>query len=387
MSNKLKYLKRTINNRQYYYFRIRHENLNGEKDVYATTLKELEKKVKKIKLELDNNIINTKELYLNFFSKWLFEIHFVNKKSSTKEKYEGLYRNYIKTSNELKKIKLKDLDLDIIQTFYNNLFESGISESIIKNIHKLIAPSIRFAFFNNMILKDFSKGLVIPKSHTITNNSSSVIPFTLEEQFRFIKAIKGHDLECLFLTAINTGLRQGELFALTWDDLDFAANLIEVNKSVKGITEVDENGRGTYKLLLQSTKTEKSTRFVPIPLFLKNKLLLHKEFIEQHKNRIANLYEDKNLVFPNSFGNYLNASNVRKRFKKILDDNDLKKIKFHDLRHTFATRLFEVGEEPKVIQELLGHSNISITLDTYTHVLDKMKVKAISKLDSLYAEF
>lgn len=386
MSNKLKYLKRTINNRQYYYFRIRHENLNCEKDVYATTLKELEEKVKKIRLELDNNIINTKDLYLNFFSKWLFEVHFVNKKSSTKEKYEGLYRNYIKPSKDLKKVKLKDLDLDIIQTFYNNLYENGISESIIKNLHKLIAPSIRFAFFNNMILKDFSKGLVIPKSHTI-NNNSSIIPFTLEEQFKFIKAIEGHDLEALFLTALNTGLRQGELFALTWADLDFTANLIEVNKSIKGITEVDKNGRGTYKLLLQSTKTEKSTRFVPIPTFLKNKLLLHKGFIEEYKKKAANLYDDKNLVFPNSFGGYLNASNVRKRFKRILEDNELKKIKFHDLRHTFATRLFEVGEEPKVIQELLGHSNISITLDTYTHVLDKMKVKAISKLDSLYAGF
>ena len=96
------------------------------------------------------------------------------------------------------------------------------------------------------------------------------------------------------------------------------------------------------------------------------------------------MYQDNSLVFCNQFGKYIDSSRVRKVFKKVLEDNKLKDRKFHDLRHTYATRLFELGEEPKTVQELLGHSNISITLDTYTHVLESMKKKAVSKLNDLY---
>lgn len=383
--SKTRYLKRTINNKDYYYLRIRHENIVGYKDLYAESIKELDKKVKKFKLELDNNIQQSKDLFIIFFENWMFEVHFINKKASTKEKYEGLFRNYIKTYPHFKKLKIKNLDLNIFQKFYNDLATLGTSESTLRNIHKLIAPAIRYAFFNNLIIKDFSCGLSIPTNCSVLKKET-VVPFTLEEQFEFIKIIQEDDLEALYLTALNTGLRQGELFALEWSDIDFKSDLICVNKSVKSITHVSKNGREGSETILQTTKTKKSNRYSPMPQFLKIKLLEHKKKIEIEKRNAGNLYTDLNLVFPNKFGKYLSASSVRKRFKKVLKENNLPEIKFHDLRHTFATRLFEVGEEPKVIQELLGHSNISITLNTYTHVLEKLKVKAISKLDSLYLD-
>ncbi|MDD6794075.1 MAG: tyrosine-type recombinase/integrase, partial [Clostridiaceae bacterium] len=93
------------------------------------------------------------------------------------------------------------------------------------------------------------------------------------------------------------------------------------------------------------------------------------------------------------YGRYFDSTNIRKRFNKIIDNinnnepNENKKIKhrkFHDLRHTYATRLFELGEEPKTVQKLLGHANLSITMDTYTHVLEEVKRNAVSKLDNLY---
>jgi len=99
---------------------------------------------------------------------------------------------------------------------------------------------------------------------------------------------------------------------------------------------------------------------------------------------MANLYNDNNLVFCNIFGNYLDSSNVLKIMKKILDKSNIQEKRFHDLRHTYATRLFELGENPKTIQKLLGHSRLAIILDTYTHVPDAMKEQAISKIDDLY---
>jgi integrase len=102
------------------------------------------------------------------------------------------------------------------------------------------------------------------------------------------------------------------------------------------------------------------------------------------KLKLANLYNDNSLVLCNTFGNYLDSSTVRKRLKKIFLECGLEDRKFHDLRHTYATRLFELEEKPKTVQALLGHSDISVTLITDTHVLDGMKEKAVSKLDDMY---
>ncbi|MGV3027067.1 tyrosine-type recombinase/integrase [Clostridium thermobutyricum] len=382
---KTTFRKRIINNKEYYFFRLRHKNLKSPKDLYGTTVKELNKKIKDITYELDHNIKDEKESFENFFVNWLFEVNFINKKPSTKERYEGLYRNYIKNS-ELSKLKIKDISQTDIQKYYNSLIKKGISVTTITQLNKIIAPSIRYAYNNNLIIKDFTKAIILPtkKEEDKLNSKNKINPFTIDEQNKFINSIIGNDLEILFLTALNTGMRQGELLALTWNDIDFENNTISINKTVKYIAPVDTNGRGKGFVSVQTPKTVNSIRTIPLPLFLKDKLKEYK--INQSKNRLllANLYHNNNLVFCNTYGNYLDSSMVRKKFKKVLEKNNLPIRKFHDLRHTFATRLFELGENPKTVQTLLGHSNISTTLDTYTHVLSNTKEIVSNKLNDLY---
>ncbi|ABK60564.1 tyrosine-type recombinase/integrase [Clostridium novyi] len=379
---KTTYRKKTVNNKEYYFYRLRHKNLKKPKDIYAKTVKELDSKIKMIIKELDNNITNNKEYFGAFFKDWLYNTHMINKKPSTIERYDSIFRNYIEDSI-IYDIKLKELNPSDIQNYYNVLVTRGKSISSIKNLHKLIAPSIRYAYDSNRIMKDFSRAIIIPKDKEDTKlkKSSDVKPFTLEEQLKFIEAIKGHELEMLFLTALDTGLRQGELFALTWNDIDLDTRHISVNKSFKSIRNIST---GKYENIIQTPKTSNSIRLVPIPVHLIDKLKQHKLLQKTLKLKLANLYEDNTLIFCNKFGKYLDSGNVLKKFKKILNDNNLNDRKFHDLRHTYATRLFELGEEAKTVQTLLGHSNISITLDTYTHVLDSLKEKAVSKLDTLY---
>lgn len=376
------YKKRVINGKEYYYYRLRHKKIRNFKDIYATTVKELDKKVKTKVKELDDNISNNKEYLGLFFEHWLYNTHMVNKKDSTKERYDSIYRNYIKEST-IYDIKLNELVPSDIQEYYNDLLISGKSIASIRNLNKLIAPCIRYAYDSNRIIKDFSRAIVIPKDKEDDklNKVNDVQPFSLEEQLKFIEAIKGHELEMLFLTALDTGLRQGELFALTWNDIDFNSRCIKVNKSFKSIRNIST---GKYEGVVQTPKTSKSIRLVPIPVHLIDKLKQYRLYQRALKLKMANLYQDNTLVFCNKFGKYLDSGNILKKFKKILNANGLQDRKFHDLRHTYATRLFELGEEPKTVQTLLGHSNISITLDTYTHVLDSLKVKAVSKLDDLY---
>ncbi|AUN16101.1 site-specific integrase [Clostridium botulinum] len=376
------YKKKIKNGKEYYFYRLRHKNLSKPKDIYGATVKELDTKIKTIINDLDNNISNNKEFFGVFFKDWLYNTHMTNKKPSTKERYNSIFKNYIEDS-PIYELKLKNLTPSDIQNYYNDLIAKGKSVAAIKHLHKLIAPSIRYACDSNRILKDFSRAIVIPKDKEDKKlkKVSAVKPFSLKEQLHFIEIIKGHELEMLFLTALDSGLRQGELFALTWNDIDFNNKCITVNKSFKSIKNIKTN---KYENIIQTPKTDKSIRVVPIPSRLTDKLKQHKLSQKTQRLKMANLYENNNLVFCNKFGKYLDSGNVLKKFKKILKDNKLEVRKFHDLRHTYATRLFELGEEPKTVQTLLGHSNISITLDTYTHVLDNLKEKAVSKLDNLY---
>ena len=382
---KTTYKKKIKNGKEYYFYRLRHKNLLKPKDIYGTTVKELNNKIKNLIYELDNNIIDTKECFQTFFENWLFEVNFINKKPSTKERYEGLYRNYIKNSS-ISFINIKDITQTDIQRYYNALVKKNVSVSTIKQLNKIIAPSLRYAHNNNLIIKDFTKAIVLPteKEEDKLKNINKINPFTLEEQQLFIESIKGNEHEVLFLTALNTGLRQGELLALTWADIDFENSTISINKTAKYVTPVDKNGRGKGIILVQTPKTLSSIRTVPIPTFLKDKLKQHKTIQSKNRLKLANIYINNNLVFCNAYGKYLDSSRLRKEFNKILITNQLKARKFHDLRHTFATRLFELGENPKKVQTILGHSNISTTLDTYTHVLESSKESISNKLDNLY---
>lgn len=383
---KTTYKKKIKNGKEYYFYRLRHKNLVKPKDMYGITVKELDKKIKDLTYELDHNVINNKECFENFFENWLFEVNFINKKPSTKERYEGLYRNYIKNSS-ISSINIKDINQTDIQRYYNALLKKNISVSTINQLNKIIAPSIRYAHNNNLIIKDFTKAILLPteKEENKLKNMNKINPFTLEEQQLFIKSIQGHEHEILLLTALNTGMRQGELLALTWNDIDFNNNTISINKTAKYVTPVDKEGRGKGSILIQTPKTLSSIRTIPIPVFLKDKLKHHKKLQSKNRLKLANLYNNNNLIFCNTYGKYLDSSRLRKEFHNILITNHLKVIKFHDLRHTFATRLFELGENPKKVQTILGHSNISTTLDTYTHVLEKSKESISNKLDDLYS--
>lgn len=382
---KVNYKKKIKNGQEYYFFRLRHENLYKPKDIYAKTVAELESKIKKATIQLDNDVICSNQSFGDFFKNWLFDIHSYNVKPTTLERYYGIYHGYIENCplSDIKIQKLKSFD---IQNYYNKLFRAGKSVNIIRNVNILIAPCIRYAYNNDVIIKDFSRSVILPKLKEADKleKQKQVIPFTLEEQRVFIEAIKGDKLEVLYLTALNTGLRQGELLALTWNDIDFNKQCIYVNKAIKRVAKVDKDGRHESDILLQSTKTTTSNRTVPMPVILIKVLRQYK--IKQFQNPLigSKYYSNNNLVFCNEYGTYLVRGTVLKNFKKTLRNNGINPRKFHDLRHTYATRLFELGENPKTVQTLLGHSNVAVTLDTYTHVLDNVKDNAVSKLNDLY---
>lgn len=319
---------------------------------------------------------------------WLFEIVKMRAKPSTFERYEGIYRNYIKNSS-IYGLKLYDIKSLQIQRYYNELFTSGKSSSMIKNLNKLLKAFFNYALAEGYILKNpcSGKGIVIPKSDNLEldNEEDEIKVFSDEEIDKLKKSLVKNRIKALFLLGLGTGLRQGELLALKWSDIDFDKRELKVQRSIKKVSVINNDYSREMKTLIQVPKTKGSLRTVPIPSSLIPILKEHKQKQTLEKIKAGPSYIDNDFVFTTELGNTIDARNLIRAYKRALKNANIPYRKFHNLRHTYATKLFEAGVPLKTVSELLGHSNISITANIYTHVMPKEKITAAEKLNILFS--
>jgi len=210
---------------------------------------------------------------------------------------------------------------------------------------------------------------------------------TEEEQILFFDACKGTFYDNLFVTAVNTGLRQGELAALTWNDIDFENKEIDVNKT---LVYQQYEGDDCKTFHVGPPKTVSSNRKVPINR--QCEIALKKQYILRNNvwaRDYARINEDcGDLVFVTKMGAPMNAQNFTDAIRAVLRVvnefrdplEQIEEFSSHCFRHTFATRCFEGGVSMKTVQNILGHASISMTMDLYTHILDKHKVDEMSKI-------
>lgn len=267
-----KYKKKIKNGIEYYFYRIKTNN--GYKDLYGKTTKELEEKIKEIEKNIINNINikGSKQNYGDFLRNWIYNVKFLNIKNTSKEVYISIYEKHIKNKS-ITKVKINELNRIMIQNYYAKLKKEKTGIPTIKIIHFLISGSIRYAYENDLIIKDFTKGLIIPKQseEEKLKKINKVNPLTKEQQKKFIRAIEGNELELMYLMALYTGARQGELIALEWKDINLKNCTMNINKIAKYQHEINEEGNGEYKTEIQTPKTRKSIRKVPFPKELRKK--------------------------------------------------------------------------------------------------------------------
>lgn len=376
------YKKRLINGEEYYYEVIElPRKANGKrnrKHICAKTVTELKTKLATINNDIYNGVdVSNSKTFGSMIHDWIYNIHFKNKKISTINRYEGLYNLYIKNSSLTNK-KISNLKALDIQEFYNALENDNITASTINMIHRVIKPFLNYLFINSLTIKDLGTPgmLKLPK---VKKKNTDITVLSLEDQQKFINSLDDDNSDkILFIFALSTGLRLGEILALTWDDLN--NGMVRVDKNIKNVKVNDK-----WTLLLQDTpKTEKSNRYVPVPKNVLSQLEIHKKKQIELKSKAESLYTYNNLIFATDFGTYIDPSNLNRRFKKALVKADLTPIKFHSLRHTYATRLFENDIQPKVVSDLLGHKDITTTLNLYTWVLDSQKNKAANIINNIF---
>lgn len=294
------------------------------------------------------------------------------------EQYLELYSNQLRETTlksrtiriknhiipELGNIKLQKLNRTQYQKFINKKLET-MKESTVKGIHGTFMVIVNKAVQHNIIDRNRLSGVSISKE----DNSEPVKFLTREQIDQFLKAAKTfkYDHYVAVFTLLRTGLRKGELLALTWDDIDFDNNLITINKN--------RNHLGTFP-----PKTKKSNRVISIDKTLAKEL--KKFYIWQKKNKLkSKVYRENNYVFVNENGFEYNEWKLNKILTEICKKAKLKKIGPHVLRHTHAVMLLESGVDIKTVSDRLGHTKINMTADVYLHVSRKQEDEAVAKLE------
>jgi integrase len=197
-----------------------------------------------------------------------------------------------------------------------------------------------------------------------------------EEARRLLDAARGDPLEALWVLALTTGVRQGELLGLKWSDIDLDGGRLHVRRTAYRL-----RGRGWVEAEPKSQTARRSVALTPLAV---DALRRHKARQRAQRLRAGPLWEDRDLVFANAVGGYLEPQNLlRRAFWPLLQKAGLSRLRFHDLRHSAATLLLAQGVHPKVVQELLGHSSISLTLDTYSHTVPDLQAEAAARLERL----
>lgn len=361
------------------YFRItrtighKADGTSIKKEFYGTNKSDAEEKANEYLNNIKNGLVTNFDYITvaELMHTWLFTVlHNSSKiKPSTFQRYESIYRNYVKDSpiagNRL--INIKPIQ---IQNFYNSLSKKNYSHSQISTLNTVLKVFFNWCIDNDYLIKNPCLKVNIKgnKSDIVNNERKDVIVLS-EEEIRIIKDyIKDTDFELIFLLDLATGLRQGELLALDWKHIDLINKTLTVDRNVKEVYIYDDETHKHIETVFQIPKTKKSFRTIPLPDSIINYLL-------KIKNKNGLLFSDKE-------GNPLKGKNVSTAWRKILKKCNIPHKKFHAIRHTYASLLLNNGIDIETVAELMGHTAISIT-QTYLHSFSKTKSKAVNKLNSI----
>jgi len=303
-------------------------------------------------------------------------------KPRTWDRYEEQVRLHL--IPHLGRLSLERLGPADVQRTYAALLDRGLSPATVKRshatLHRALEQAVRWR-----VLPTNIAGLVDPPR--VTHRDMSVL--SPEQARRLVDAVVGDRLEALYVLAVTAGLRQGELLALRWSDVDLDGGSLAVTGSLVRVYAPRRLARepGVPRSHLESTepKTRRSRRRVELTAVALDALRRRRGAWVAERVGAANVWQDRDLVFCSATGGYLHASRLTEQFKALLRRSGLPPIRFHDLRHTAATLMLSRGVHPKVASEMLGHATVAVTLDLYSHVTETMQRGAAEAMNTVFA--
>ncbi len=348
-----------------------------QRSVYGRTRKIVSEKLTEIQHSIHNNTyINPTTLTVEeWLDIWLQDYKINVIKPTTLSTYNARIEGHLKP--KLGHILLKNLTSHKVQQFANDLLKENMSPKHISGIINVLKASIEQAIKNEMLNKNVAKHIVLPK---VQSKKTEIL--TVDEQKNFIEVCKETYLGNVFIFSLGTGMRIGEVLALSWNDIDLTNDTINVNKTLT-ITKDYTDPNSKWLISFGTVKTSSSNRIIPIMSPIKKLLKEQMLYQDSLKDIACELYNyEHNLVFTTKLGTPLDPRNMQRTFHNIRKKANIDYMSIHALRHTFASRGLENGIDLKVMQDLLGHSSIKMTADLYTHVLPDKKALEITKLEN-----
>jgi integrase len=283
------------------------------------------------------------------------------------------YGSYVKLHviPTLGSLQLAKLTAQHLQRLYAAKLNEGLTPTTVNLIHKVLHRALEDALRWGLVQRNVCELIDPPR-----RAHHEMSPHSADEARRLLEAVTGDRLEALAILALTTGMRQGELMALKWRNIDLSNATLQVQTTAKLV-----NGQ----LFVEETKTRRSRRRIALSPMAVEALKRHKARQNEERLRAGTRWQDNDYVFPNTIGKLLDPRSLRRRwFDKVLERAGLPHIRFHDTRHTAATLLLLQGVHPKVVSEMLGHASIAITLDLYSHVLPDMQRDASAAMERLF---
>jgi integrase len=346
---------------------------NGKRKVlYGDTSDDVRRQLAKAVRERDQGITAQSDDRLTvaaYLAGWL-ERGTPRWRASTHERYAEQVAH---VSAALGKTRLLKLSAAQVERLYAQLLESGLSGSSVAHLHTCLKSALKDAVRKRILAVNVCEMVTPPRAA-----HAEIHPLDETQANAFLLASRGERQEALFILALRTGMRQGELCALAWQDVNMERGTLLVRRSVRA------RKGGGYEFMPPKTKAGKRT--ITLKPAVIEALKGHRARQAEERLFLGAAWQDNGLVFPSTIGTPQEVHNLsRTILRRIVERASLPRIRFHDLRHTCATLMLSHGTDAKTVSDLLGHANIAITLGTYGHVLPNMRERAADIMDAILA--
>jgi integrase len=340
------------------------------KSVFGKSRAECSEKMKKVQGDMARGIMPVADERLTvkvFLTRWLEDAAQPSLRGTTYASYRGVVNGHLIPA--LGHIALVKLTAPDVMKYQRTKLASGLSARTVTYHRAILRRALSDAAKWELAHKNAAALASPPRAVR-----HDVSPLTPDEARTFLSKIPGNRLEALYVMAMGTGMRQGELLGLTWKNVDLDNGTATVRQQMQRI-----NG----KLTLVEPKTAKSRRTVALPNIVVTALAAHRERQKFERRWAGSRWQEHGLVFTTTIGTPLDSANVTHNFQKALSDAKIRKQRFHDLRHCAATLLLAQGADLRTIMDVLGHSTITLTANTYAHLTDATRRVAADMMDDV----
>lgn len=338
------------------------------KRFYGKTRQDASQKLAEALRDRDKGLpsVNERHTLASHLARWL-DATKVTVRPSTWLRYEQYCRVHILPA--LGKKALSRLTPQDLQTFYAEKLAAGLSPTTVMHLHAVLHRVLHQAVRWGSAVRNVAT--LVDSPRRLRREMTTLSP---EQARAFLTAIVGQRLEALYVLALTTGMRQGELLALRWRDVDMTHRTAQVTATLH---------QGPVGPRFAEPKTPRSRRQITLGTAAAEALRSHRARQLEERLRLGPSWADLDLIFTDEVGQPLDGKHLTRRFYPLLAEAGLPRIRFHDLRHTAATLLLGQGVHPKLVAEMLGHTQIAVTLDLYSHVTPTMHRQAADTMDAV----